>query len=752
MGAGFSEKMYEEIYEAVCDKAESAWDTEGIVKAYFGECTKEPFRDRQEEWQQWQRFLDMLCATTLFLKEQDRDETAQRIGCMLTDRELMKALEPHGSTEFAGRVQFRQVFELLLSKERSRGGVEGFLPFAGFLEGGLLSYGEILAFLMAAAVDLNRKYEQVFRVLQEETQPVAKPTLGLVCDLCGLFLEEEEIREHLWDEDSFFYRFLLEPGREAANMSRLSRPLSLNRRVIQILAGAPGQLGMLSPYAKVLEYKTEMEEILCNAEQLDELLRVFSTMSGRQSAGIVHLCAMEGTGKKFLMESLGSSAGLDVLCVDMRRLLAQDDGAVYPVLKDIVLKCIYEKSLLYLDGMPFEREILPRIQRILGFLQDYVKLIFIGTEGQRPGKLSVQGSWYTITLKQPGMAVQRKFWQYFAEVYGIRFKEDVDLDQLVSRYHMTPGKISQVLSCTLLDAEIDPQGFGVSKELLERQIRMKCCAEFGEYATRLESPFTWEDLELPDSSRELLEAACDRIRYRSVVNDSYGFGRKLPYGSGTSVVLYGPPGTGKTMAAQVLARALGLDIYRIDLSRIGSKYIGETEKNLGAVFEAARFSNAVLFFDEADALFTKRTDVTSSNDKYANAETAYLLQKIEEYSGVSVLATNVMQNFDNAFKRRMTFMIPVEQPGEETRLRLWQKVFPREAPLEEDVDFGIYARKAELTGSNIKSAALAAAYKAAAEHRKIRNQDIIEAIDFEYRRSGRMGISNELYGELYMRT
>ena len=170
------------------------------------------------------------------------------------------------------------------------------------------------------------------------------------------------------------------------------------------------------------------------------------------------------------------------------------------------------------------------------------------------------------------------------------------------------------------------------------------------------------------------------------------------------------------------------------------------------MFEAARFSNAVLFFDEADALFTKRTEVASSNDKYANAETAYLLQKIEEYSGVSILATNVMQNFDNAFKRRMTFMIPVEQPDERTRLRLWQKVFPKSAPLEEDIDFSIYAGKAELTGSNIKSAALAAAYRAAAGHRKIRNQDIIEAIDFEYRRTGRMGIGNELYGELYMRT
>ena len=198
-------------------------------------------------------------------------------------------------------------------------------------------------------------------------------------------------------------------------------------------------------------------------------------------------------------------------------------------------------------------------------------------------------------------------------------------------------------------------------------------------------------------------------------------------------------------------RELGLSIYRIDLSQIGSKYIGETEKNLGAVFNAARFSNAILFFDEADALFTKRTEVSNSNDRHANAETAYLLQKIEEYSGVSILATNVMQNFDNAFKRRMTFLIPIGQPGEEERLALWSRVFPEEAPLEKEIDFSVYARVAELTGSGIKSAALAAAYRAAAERRKIGNQDLIEAVDFEYRRTGRTGVDQELYAALYMK-
>lgn len=722
----------------------SDWNIDGIVKAYFGELSEQPFGDRKEEWQYWQKFLDMLCVTALFIKEQGCEESFHRVGAMLNDEELMKALEPHGKGDFDGKERFRQVFETILSKEA--GG-----PFAGFLTDGRMSYGEMLAFLMAAAADLNRKYERAFGVLQEETHGTAKPTLGLALDLCALFLEESDYESQLWNEDSFLYRFLLEPKTEVPDMSRLSRPLSLNRRVVQILAGEPGQIGGVSKYVKVLEYQPEMEAILSNREAFEELLRVFSSMSGTEEGGIIHLCAMEGLGKKFLMKSLGCVAQIDVLCVDMRGLLAEKEESS-SVLRELVLKCIYEKSVIYLDETPFGAGELSKLQWILTFLQDYVKLLFIGSKGQWPKTLSVQGSLYTINLEFPGTAKQKQFWRYFSAKYRIRLREDIDIDQLVSRYQMTPGRISQVLACSFLDGEMDDGGIWVSKSLLERQIRMKCSADFGEYATRLESPFTWEDLELPDNGKKLLLAACDRIRYRSVVNDDYGFGKKLPYGNGTSIVFYGPPGTGKTMAAQVLAAELGLDIYRIDLSQIGSKYIGETEKNLGAVFEAARFSNAVLFFDEADALFTKRTEVANSNDKYANAETAYLLQKIEEYSGVSILATNVLQNFDNAFKRRMTFMIPVEQPDAKIRLRLWQKVFPEKAPLEEDIDVSVYARKAELTGSNIKSAALAAAYKAAAEHRKIRNQDIIEAIDFEYRRTGRMGIGNELYEELYMRT
>ena len=366
----------------------SDWNMDGIVKAYFGECSKVPFADRMEEWQYWQRFLDMLCVTALFLKEQGCEESFQRVGGMLNDEELMKALEPHEKTIFQGKERFFQVFELLLAKEKDG-------PFAAFLTGGTMSYGEILAFLMAAAVDLNRKYERVFGVLQEEQAATAKPTLGLVLDLCALFLEEGSYESQLWNEDSFFYRFLLESKTEASNMSRLSRPLSLNRRVVQILAGEPVQIGGLSRFVRVMEYQPEMEELLSNQESFEELLRVFSTMSGTKEGGVIHLCAMEGVGKKFLMESLGSVAEMDVLCVDMPGLLAQKEemGAV---LKDLVLKCVYEKSLIYLEETPFEAGELPKVQRIVTFLQDYVKLFFIGSRWQKPKNLSVQGSWYTI--------------------------------------------------------------------------------------------------------------------------------------------------------------------------------------------------------------------------------------------------------------------------------------------------------------------------------------------------------------------
>lgn len=254
----------------------------------------------------------------------------------------------------------------------------------------------------------------------------------------------------------------------------------------------------------------------------------------------------------------------------------------------------------------------------------------------------------------------------------------------------------------------------------------------GTYAVRINSVFTWDDLVVEDGVRRQMEHICNQIKYRSIVADDWDFYKKSPYGRGICALFYGSPGTGKTMAVQVIANELGLDLYRIDLSQMVSKYIGETEKNISSLFERAKDINALLFFDEADAFFAKRSDVSDSNDRNANAETAHLLQKLEEYEGITILATNLKENIDEAFRRRIRFMIHFRLPDADVRRTLWHKMFPPQAPLEEDVDLDFFAEQFELSGSAIKEIVFNAAYMAAAEHGSIGNRHIIEALKLNF--------------------
>jgi SpoVK/Ycf46/Vps4 family AAA+-type ATPase len=228
------------------------------------------------------------------------------------------------------------------------------------------------------------------------------------------------------------------------------------------------------------------------------------------------------------------------------------------------------------------------------------------------------------------------------------------------------------------------------------------------------------------------------------VYGEWGFDRKLSLGKGLNVLFSGPPGTGKTMGAEVIARELGLDLYRIDLSQVVSKYIGETEKNLDRIFNAAENSNAILFFDEADALFGKRSEVRDSHDRYANIEISYLLQKMEEYQGVSMLATNLRQNLDEAFVRRLQAIIEFPFPNEEYRRKIWEGVFPAEAPLAEDVKFDLLAREVRLAGGNIKNMAVAAAFYAATDGDKIRMKHLVQAAHREHQKLARAWNESEL--------
>ncbi|MDB9341181.1 MULTISPECIES: ATP-binding protein [Cyanophyceae] len=251
-------------------------------------------------------------------------------------------------------------------------------------------------------------------------------------------------------------------------------------------------------------------------------------------------------------------------------------------------------------------------------------------------------------------------------------------------------------------------------------------------AQRLEIKASWSDIVLPSEELDLLHQIADQVRQRSIVYDQWGFRQRMNRGMGVSVMFAGESGTGKTMAAEVIANDLQLNLYRIDLSAVVSKYIGETEKNLRKLFDAAEDGGAILFFDEADALFGKRSEVKDSHDRYANIEINYLLQRLEAYRGLAILATNIKSALDAAFMRRLRFIVNFSFPGVMERKALWEKVFPSETPIEE-LDFHKLA-KYNLTGGNIHNIAVNAAFLAAKAGTPVNMDLLIAATKTEFRK------------------
>ena len=246
------------------------------------------------------------------------------------------------------------------------------------------------------------------------------------------------------------------------------------------------------------------------------------------------------------------------------------------------------------------------------------------------------------------------------------------------------------------------------------------------------------DLVVPDRQLELLQSISAYLRHRDRVLSDWGYDRSVARTQGLKVLFAGESGTGKTMAAQVLAAELGLELFRVDLATIVSKYIGETEKNLDRIFGAADGSNAILFFDEADALFGKRSEISDSHDRYANIEVAYLLQKMEGYAGAVILATNYRRNIDDAFVRRLDFVIDFPFPEAEDRKRIWRLLLPEEAPLADDLDIDFLATQFKLSGGSIRNCSLSAAFQAADDEGVIGMRHLVRAVALEYGKQGRL--------------
>jgi hypothetical protein len=410
-----------------------------------------------------------------------------------------------------------------------------------------------------------------------------------------------------------------------------------------------------------------------------------------------------------------------LLLADVRELGDHD------LMAEANLVCALEGRCLCFDGLeliePSDRA---RLLRALEQRPGGVVMI----TSSRTAALAL-GDRTTIVLDAPMPSLQERVGAW-AQISGCDEVQDV-----AAKFRLSIGQVHEAAEVALLAAAARGAAHPTGRDL-DEGARQASSSRLGELAARLDPVHRWDDLVLPARQLSLLKSISSYLRHRDLVLQQWGYERTVARTQGLKAMFAGESGTGKTMAAQVLANELGLELYRVDLATVVSKYIGETEKNLDRIFAAAEGSNAILFFDEADALFGKRSGVSDAHDRYANIEVAYLLQKMEGYAGAVILATNFRSNIDNAFLRRLDFVIDFPFPEADDRRRIWELLLPEQAPVGDDVDLDFLATRFKLSGGGIRNCSLAAAFIAAEESGVIGMEHLVRAVALEYGKLGRL--------------
>lgn len=460
-----------------------------------------------------------------------------------------------------------------------------------------------------------------------------------------------------------------------------------------------------------------------------------------------------GIGKKTLVKRALELMVKNTIIIDMKLYASLKSDTFYNLIYSPLREALIINGSICLDHFEVFNEMSVQKHEYLEFLMENVpkfsREIFILSNSKLSPNIPIKNNISLINIPVERLSHKENFIIWNHSLKGLGDAVKVSARELANKFHFTPLQVRSTINSA--------RSLWYWKGCKQLRIKDLCkCAysnsvsKISDKSTIITTRYKWDELVLDETEKSMIRSACDQIKYRHIVYDEWGMDSRVLYGRGLSMLFAGPPGTGKTMAAQVVANELGLELCKTDLSQIVSKYIGETEKNLNELFNEAKKSNVILFFDETDALFGKRTAVKDAHDKNSNLETSFLLQKMEEYDGITIMTTNYLENIDNAFFRRIGYVIHFAFPDASAREKIWKNMFPSKIPLSSDINFKYLSKNFELTGGSIKNIAVNSAFMAARDEKEIKMEHIIRALIYEIKKQGKNVIKDDLGEYAYL--
>jgi ATPase family associated with various cellular activities (AAA) len=672
-------------------------------------------------------------------------------GLVVTDSEIQQILDS-GSEQGAAVFSPGSLWEAVQSRVELTRACGRNLPLEIIRERFGLSTFEIECLAICLAPEIDPKYEKLFGYLNDDvTRKYPTPHL-LVNLLCSADNAPMRYRRHLLPTARLFRAGLLSFVDESPSTnagSHLKRPVRVEPGVVQFLLEERQFDSELESHLAHSPYPANAAELwaaCAELEPLEELLQEHLTQAGLEQERLVCiLSGRNGSGRRYAAETVCRRFGLDTIPLDCRRLLRQPaaDRLLAKAFRDSILNAaslILVHSEAILEDRERGTDFCVSLQRLLAELGWMVFICLPETTKVWQSLGRVRS--FEIVFPDLDIDQRRALWQSALTSAGIGDNQIAPLsDELAPKFRMTAGEIALTVSKAANSRLLSAPGQSWRSDL-HRCASQVCAPRLGELAREVKALYTWEQLVLPAPKTELVRDIVRHVEHRRKVMEDWGFGKRLNRGKGLNVLFAGVPGTGKTMAAEVISNALGMSLYRIDLAGVVSKYIGETEKNLSRIFKEAEHSDAILFFDEADALCGKRSEVRDAHDRYANIEINYLLQLIEGHEGITILATNLRQHLDEAFIRRIHVIVEFPLPAREERIRIWRQNLPAQITAGV-IDFPFLAQSFELSGGNISNIALSAAFLAADEGSAISMQHVVQATQRELEKAGKRTIAEE---------